>query len=93
MLSCLVADLALVLSLAIVRQALSKVSLDMSWLLMVHVPIAVVTVALYFPTAWTGFQLWRGKPVRSRLRLLDKCLTTGRVLTFLTSLLLQMVSK
>jgi len=88
MLSCLIADLMLVLALVLMRDALSQVSVDMHWTLRVHVPIAVATVLIYFPTAWSGYQLYRGnESARYRLKILDKILIVFRVLTLVTSVM------
>lgn len=93
MLTAFGADLLLVFSLVIGRQALSKIGGGMPLPLEVHVPIAVTTVVLYFPTVWAGYQLSRGKSTRTRLYWLDKALTTGRILTFVTSLWVQFGGK
>jgi hypothetical protein len=82
-------DVLLVLALIIRRDALSKVSLGMPWTLKIHVPIAVATILLYFVTAWTGVQLLRGKPLHARMRRLDRIVVPARVLTFVTSLMVQ----
>lgn len=82
-------DLILVAGLVIGRQALAKVAADMPLALQVHVPIAIATVVLYFPTVLAGFQVAAGKPARRRLYWLDKFLTTLRVLTFVTSVWVQ----
>lgn len=84
-----VADLLLVLSLVVFREALTKVNAEMSWPLMVHVPIAVFTVILYGVTVYTGYRLYKGAPVRQRLRILDRILVPARVLTLFTSLLVE----
>lgn len=89
MVTAFVADFALVLALVFGRQALSKVHMDMSLPLKIHVPIAVGTIVLYVFTLWAGYQLSRGKPTRNRLYWLDKVLTTSRILTFVTSLWVQ----
>jgi hypothetical protein len=91
MLSVILADLLLVIGLVEKRDALGKISTDMPWTLQLHIPIAVFTLFFYFVTAWTGFQLYRGYLVRDRLRLFDKILVTARVLTLITSLMVQFV--
>jgi hypothetical protein len=91
MLTVMCADLCLVGSLVIMRDALNKVSTDMPWTLQVHVPIAITTVILYFATAWTGYMLYRGRPVRAHLQWFDRSLTTARILTFVTSLMVQFI--
>lgn len=85
----ILADLALVLSLVINRDALGKVGMEMPWTLKVHVPIAIFTVLLYFPTAWTGYQLLRGQPLHGRMRALDRVLVVSRTLTLVTSVIVQ----
>lgn len=87
MLTAFAADLALVFVLAVHRQALGKVSLGMPWTLKIHVPIAVLTVVIYFFAVWTGYRLYRGHPVRARLRALDRILIPARILTLVTSLI------
>ncbi len=88
MLSCLVADLVLVLALVFMKNALSQVSLGMHWTLRIHIPIAVSTVVLYFFTAHAGYRLYRGdEKARKWLRELDKILVVFRVLTLVTSLM------
>lgn len=87
----IVADLLLVLGLVIHRRALEKVAMDMPWTLKIHVPIAVITVLLYFPTAWAGYQLYKGKNTRRMLRYLDRVLVPARVLTLLTSLMVAFI--
>lgn len=88
MLFCLVADFGLVLALVMMKSALSQVEWSMHWTLQIHIPVAVTTVALYIPTAWSGYQLWRGKEsYRPRLRELDKFLVIFRVLTLVTSVM------
>lgn len=83
------ADLMLVASLVIERDALGKLGGAMPWTLKIHVPIAIFTVVLYLFTAWTGIQLYHGKPVRARMRLFDRILVPARVLTLVTSLMVQ----
>ena|ERR1035437_5446368 len=83
------ADLLLVAALVVERDALGKLGTGMPWTLKIHVPIAIFTVVLYLFTAWTGIQLYRGKPVRARMRLFDSILVPARVLTLVTSLMVQ----
>lgn len=87
MLLSFVADLGLVLVLVIHRKALGKVNMGMPWTLKLHVPIAVFTILLYFLAVWTGYRLYRGAPVRHRLRIIDRFLVPARVLTLVTSLI------
>lgn len=88
----IIADLALVASLVLMRDALGKVGMTMPWTLKIHVPIAVLTVILYLLTAWTGFQLLKGKALHRRMRALDKMLVTSRILTLVTSLMVQFIT-
>ena len=85
----IIADLALVGDLVIEREALSKVGMGMPWTLKIHVPIAIFTVGMYLITGWTGYQLYKGKPLHKRMRFLDGILVPARVLTLLTSLMVQ----
>jgi len=87
----IVADLCLVAALVVKRNALGKVGMGMPWTLKIHVPIAILTVLLYFVTAWTGIQLYRGRPLHQRMRRLDRVLVTTRVLTLVTSLMVQFI--
>lgn len=89
MLSVIAADYALIGYLVFNHNALGKVSLGMPWTLKIHVPIAVFTAVMYIATAWTGFQLYRGKPLHGRMRLFDRILVPARVLTLVTSLMVQ----
>jgi hypothetical protein len=89
MLSVIAADYALIGYLVLNHDALGKVSLGMPWTLKLHVPIALFTAAMYIVTAWTGFQLYRGKPLHARMRLFDRILVPARVLTLVTSLMVQ----
>ena len=87
----IVADLTLVAALVIHRHALEKLDLGMPWTLKLHVPIAIFTVVMYLITGWTGFQLYRGKPLHKRMRILDHILVPARVLTLVTSLMVQFI--
>lgn len=90
MLTAMAADILLVLALVFHRDALGQLDTGMHWTLRLHVPIAVLTVALYFPTAYAGYQLYRGhEPARPRLRRLDRWLVTFRVLNLVTSVMVQ----
>jgi uncharacterized membrane protein YhhN len=87
-----VADILLVLGLVIFRDALTKVRMDMPWTLQVHVPIAVFTVILYVLTWLAGYRLWKGEAAaRERLRALDRVLVPARILTLVTSLMVQFI--
>jgi hypothetical protein len=83
----LIGDLALVGGLVVVRDALSKVHTDMKWSLMIHVPIAVLTVVLYLLLTFFAVGTYMGKPWRIWIRRFDRFLVPARVLTSLTSLL------
>jgi hypothetical protein len=87
----ILADLALVADLVIQRHALEKVELGMPWTLKIHVPIAIFTVILLLVTGWTGVQLSRGKPQHKRMRALDRVLVPARVLTLITSVMVQFI--
>src|ERR1700722_558568 len=80
----IVADLLLVAALVVERDALGKIGGGMPLILKILVPIAISTVVLYLLTAWTGFQLYRGRPLHQRMRLLDHILVPMRVLTLVT---------
>ncbi len=83
------ADMALIGVLVFGRQALGKVSPDMSLALKVHVPIAIITVLLYSAAVWCGYKLYQGLPVRKWLRRVDRWLLFFRVMTLVTSLWVQ----
>lgn len=84
-------DVILVASLVMFRNALSKVGGGMPLPLLVHVPIAVLTIVLYTFTVIAGIQLAAGAPhARRRLWWLDKFLVTFRILTLVTSLWVQL---
>lgn len=85
------ADVTLVLGLVVFRDALTKVRMDMPWTLQIHVPIAVFTVLIYVFTWYTGYSLWKGASVRERLKKLDRVLVPARVLTLVTSLMVQFI--
>ena len=89
MLASLIADLTLVIVLVVFRDALGTVAQgDMPLILMIHVPIAISTVLLYFIAAWNGYQLYRGnEKARARLRIADRFLVAFRALTLITSFL------
>lgn len=89
MLTAFAADVTLVGALVVGRNALAKVGVGMSLPLMIHVPIAVLTIFLYCFTVIAGIQLSKGEPTRTRLYWLDKALTTSRILTFVTSVWVQ----
>ena len=92
MLSVILADVLLIVFLVVDHDALGKVGPGMPWTLKIHVPIAVFTVVMYFVTAWTGWQLWRGRrELLGRMRMLDRVLVPARVLTLVTSLMVQFI--
>lgn len=84
-------DLLLVIALVVFRDALGKVNMEMHWMLKIHVPIAISTVVVYGMTCWAGYQLYKGKPVRRRLQILDKIIVPARILTLITSILVQIL--
>ena len=88
----IVADYSLVLYLVLNHGAWGKVKADMPWTLQVHVPIAVFTVAIYLMTGWTGYQLYKGKALHARMRMLDRILVPSRLLTLATSLMVQFLA-
>ncbi|RME16758.1 MAG: hypothetical protein D6797_03845 [Bdellovibrio sp.] len=80
-------DLLLVLFLSIKRQALGKVSSDMPWTLMVHLPFAIGCVLGYLASIYYGMKLYHGQErYRSTMKRLDRFIVVFRVMTFLTSL-------
>lgn len=83
-----VLDLLLVVALVVLRDALGKVSMDMHWTLMVHIPIAVTTLAMYVVTGVYGYKLhWGNGAARASLRICDRILVSARILTFVTSMM------
>jgi hypothetical protein len=88
----IVADLSLVGYLVLNHNALGKLGLTMPWILKIHVPVAIFTVAMYLLTGWTGYQLYRGKPLHARMRFFDRILVPARVLTLITSLMVQFLA-
>lgn len=89
MLIAFAADMVLIAGLVFGRQALGKVSMEMSFALKIHVPIAIFTVVLYFAAIWCGYKLYHGLPVRTWLRRVDKWLLFFRVMTLVTSVWVQ----
>lgn len=83
----IVGDLALIVGLVVLRDALSKVHSDMKWSLMVHVPIAISTVVLYLLMVYFATGTYWGRPWRHWIRRLDRLLVPFRVATSLTSVL------
>lgn len=85
----IVADVVLILFLVFGRSALSKVSLDMSPFLMVHIFFALSTVILYGWATYVGIQLLKGRrDLLPQMRKVDRILTPFRVLTLVTSVAL-----
>jgi hypothetical protein len=89
MIGVIVSDFTLVGYLIVNHGALGKVGLSMPWTLKLHVPIAIFTMGMYLLTGWTGYQLYLGKPFHARMRFLDRILVPARVLTLLSSLMVQ----
>lgn len=93
MMFAMTADIFLVASLVVFRDALSKVQLGMPWTLFVHIPFAISTVVLYFFAAWNGYRLYRGhEAARPKLRAYDRALCVARVMTLVTSLMVQFIA-
>ncbi len=87
-------DLILVLALVFMRNALGQVDTDMHWSLMVHLPFAVGTLLLYFVALFVGIKLLKGdRSYLGKMRFLDRLIMPGRTLTFLTSVLMEVLSK
>lgn len=87
------ADVLLILFLVFGRQALDKVSPHMPWALKLHIPIAVSTVICYGIAIQTGLKLLKGnKNALPAMRRIDKVVVPLRVLTFVTSVLVQLTS-
>lgn len=90
MLFAMTGDFLLVFSLMIFRDALGKLSPDMHWTLMIHVPIAVSTLIFYGIAAYFGNALNLGdESARGALRMTDRILVPLRVLTLVTALMVQ----
>ena len=88
--SAMIIDVLLVFALVVMRNALGTViSGDMSGMLMVHVPIAILTVVGYGFATFLGLNLKKGqRQYLKPMRLLDKVLVPLRVLNTVTSWLL-----
>lgn len=86
-------DFALIAYLTLARRALSKVNSEMPPLLMVHLTFAISTVVLYLVAVTIGIRLLRGAQHRNLMRKLDRLIVPCRILTFLTSLALQLSAK
>ena len=84
----IVADISLVSYLTFARNALSKVSPDMSLGLMIHIPIAILTVVFYLVALYVGWRLLKGeKQWRRSMRRIDRVVVPLRLLTLITSFL------
>ncbi len=93
MFAVITADVGLVVFLTFTRNALGQLNPDMSLLLSIHVPIAVSTVLCYPFAIYYGLKVSSGnKKYLKNLRVLDKIVTPLRVLTFVSSLMLQVLS-
>ncbi len=88
----ILADLALIGYLVFGREALTKIDLKMPALLYVHLAFAVSTVLLYFWAMFVGIQLLKGWPHPEMMRALDRVIVPCRILTFVTSVLLQILA-
>lgn len=93
MFAVITADIALVIFLVLTRNALGQINSDMRILLSIHVPIALLTVLCYPFAIYYGLKISYGnRGYLKHLRVLDKIVTPLRVLTFATSLALQIFS-
>lgn len=92
MTSVIFADMALILVLVFARDALTKVSPAMSMALYIHLVFAVGTVILYILALWFGTQILLGNPHPGAMRGLDRLIVPCRTLTFITSVLLQLLA-
>lgn len=85
-------DILLVAGLVVFRNALGKVSTGMPWTLQIHIPIALTTILLYGLITRAGYRLKSGdERARRALRGLDKLVLVFRVLTLVTSLMVQFI--
>ena len=90
MLGCIIVDFALVIYLILQRNALGQVAMDMSTILKIHIPIATANVLCYFPALYYGYKLSKKNyKYLPAMRTLDKIVTPLRVLTFVTSAMVQ----
>lgn len=79
-------DLTLILYLTFFRKALTKISPEMSTLLIVHVLLALSTVVGYVLIVRAGLKLMKGdENSRLTMRRLDRIVMPLRVLVLLTS--------
>lgn len=86
------ADVLLILFLVFNRNALGQLSPSMGLMLKVHVPIAISTVVGYGFAVYYGVQLSCGqKKYLGKMKITDRIVTPLRVLTFVTSVLLEVV--
>jgi hypothetical protein len=82
------ADLSLIVYLVFARRALSKISPEMPWYLIVHLGFAISTVLFYIVALIIGWRLLKGYQHPGAMRTLDRFITPTRILTLLTSLLM-----
>lgn len=86
------ADILLVAGLVVFRNALGKLSVGMPWTLQIHIPIALTTILLYGLITRAGYRLKNGdERARPTLRELDRFVIVFRVLTLVTSLMVQFI--
>lgn len=89
MVSVIFADVTLILFLVFSRDALEKVEPAMPALLAVHLAFALATVILYLIALVVGTLILLGRPKPGAMRRLDRFIVPCRILTFVTSALLQ----
>ncbi|MBX7232429.1 MAG: hypothetical protein K1X29_10120 [Bdellovibrionales bacterium] len=86
MIAVIALDTSLILFLVFFRNALSKVNLSMSPLLIIHIIFALSTVVAYVLTLYWGFKIRSGLRQPGLMRRLDRIIVTLRALTLLTSI-------
>lgn len=85
-------DFTLIAYLVFSRDAMSKINPEMSGYLMMHLFFALFTVALYLMALFYGVRQLLGHNSRSELRAIDRWVVPTRVLTLITSLILQLTA-
>ncbi|MCC7403333.1 MAG: hypothetical protein IT288_02960 [Bdellovibrionales bacterium] len=89
MLAVMAGDLGLLLFLTFFREALGAVKLTMPWILIVHIILALITMGAYIMALINGIRLLRGNgQVKSQMRMIDRVALPGRILVFVTSVML-----
>lgn len=89
MTSVILADVTLIFFLVLSRDALEKVEPAMPALLAVHLVFALATVILYLIALVAGVQILLGRPRPGAMRRLDRVIVPCRIMTLVTSVLLQ----